>query len=195
VADEAAVFCEPLAAALQVPQLLHLRPADRVLVVGAGRLGQLIARVLRLAGVELAVVARHAHQRTRLAQAGISAIAEDAVAPSGYDHVVEATGAAGGFELARQAVRPRGTLCLKSTFRGRTPVDLASLVVDEIHLVGSRCGPFPAALRLLEQGLVDPTPLIDLRLPLRRGIEGVARAGESGILKVLFDCALPSDAG
>ncbi|KAA6187775.1 alcohol dehydrogenase catalytic domain-containing protein [Thiohalocapsa marina] len=188
VPDDAAVFAEPLAAALEIPQQVSVRADQRVLVVGAGRLGQLIARVLRLSGCALSVVARHDHQRERLALAGITAVSETQVEPHSADLVVEATGAPGGFALARRALRPRGTLVLKSTYHGRLELDLSSLVVDEITLVGSRCGPLPAALRLLQQGLVDPRPLIDARLPLARGLEALQRAAEAQVMKVLLDC-------
>jgi threonine dehydrogenase-like Zn-dependent dehydrogenase len=188
VTDEAAVFTEPLAAALQITHQLQVGPELRVLVVGAGRLGQLIARVLRLTGCDLAVVARRERQRALLAAAGIDWIGEQDVPTAGFDLVVEASGAPAGLALARRALRPAGTLVLKSTYAGEVPVDLASLVVDEITVVGSRCGPFPAALRLLAQGLVDPTPLIDARFPLARAETALRRAAEPGVLKVLIDC-------
>lgn len=186
VPDEAAVFTEPLAAALEILQQAALRPSDRVLLVGAGRLGQLIARVLKLSGCELQVVARHPGQRRLLERAGIPWLAEDRVPGRCFDRVVEATGAPGGFELARRAVRPRGLLILKSTCKGAMPVDLSQLVVDETTLMGSRCGPFAPALRLLEQGLVDPLPLIDGQFPLQDGEAALARAAEPGIHKVLL---------
>ncbi len=188
VPDEAAVFTEPLAAALQITRQVHVGPAQRVLVVGAGRLGQLIARVLRLTGCELAVVARRDRQRALLAETGIRWLAEDTVPAAAFDIVVEASGAPDGLALARRALRPCGTLVLKSTYAGEVPVDIASLVVDEITVVGSRCGPFPPALRLLERGLVDPTPLIDDRFPLSEAESALQRAAEPGVLKVLIDC-------
>jgi threonine dehydrogenase-like Zn-dependent dehydrogenase len=189
VADEAAVFTEPLAAALQVQSQLAIRPDQRVLVVGAGRLGQLIARVLRLSGCDLQVVARHPRQRALLEASGIRWLAEQAVPPGSADVVVEASGAPAGFALARRAARPRGTICLKSTYPTSLDVDISSVVVDEISLVGSRCGPFPAALRLLEQGLVDPTPLLDERAPLAEAARALERAAVPGTMKVLIDCA------
>lgn len=188
VPDDAAVFTEPLAAALQITRQVPLGPAARVLVVGAGRLGQLIAGALRLTGCDLAVVARRERQRTLLAQAGLGWLAEDAVPADAFDVVVEASGAAGGLALARKALRPGGTLVLKSTYAGAVAVDLAGLVVDEITVVGSRCGPLPAALRLLAQGLVDPRPLIDERFPLAEAEAALRRAAQPGVLKVLIDC-------
>lgn len=189
VPDTAAVFTEPLAAALEIPELTPIKPSDRVLLVGAGRLGQLIARVLALTGADLDVVARHAHQRQRLQSVGSRCITEDEVAEGRYDLVVEASGAPGGFALARRALRPRGTLCLKSTYRGEIPVALSSLVVDEIRIIGSRCGPFPAALRLMAQRQVDPTPLIDCVEPLANGVHALQRAAEPSVLKALIDCS------
>jgi threonine dehydrogenase-like Zn-dependent dehydrogenase len=188
VPDEAAVFTEPLAAALQITRQVHIDPTQRVLVVGAGRLGQLVAGVLLLTGCELAVVARRARQRALLADAGIRWLAEDAVPAASFDVVVEASGAPGGLALARRALRACGTLVLKSTYAGDVPVDLAALVVDEITVVGSRCGPFAPALRLLAQGLVDPTPLIDERLPLAQAPTALHRAAEPEVMKVLIDC-------
>jgi threonine dehydrogenase-like Zn-dependent dehydrogenase len=188
IPDEAAVFTEPLAAALEIPEQVEIRPGLRVLVVGAGRLGQLIARVLRMTGCELSVVARHPGQHRLLAAAGIASLTEDAVAAHAADLVVEATGSHGGFSLAQRAVRPRGTIVLKSTYRGHIEVDLSALVVNEITLVGSRCGPFAAALRLLEQRLVEPLPLIDTRFPLEQGSAALDRAAEPGIMKVLLVC-------
>lgn len=185
VPDEAAVFTEPLAAALEILEQVDLRPSDRVLLVGAGRLGQLVAQTLALTGCELRVVAKHPRQRRLLAERGISTLGEGEVAAKGFDVVVEATGAPAGFALARRAVRPRGTLVLKSTYRGEVAVDLAALVVEEITLVGSRCGPFPAALRLLERRAVDPVPLIDAEYPLEQAIEAFDHAARPGTLKVL----------
>jgi threonine dehydrogenase-like Zn-dependent dehydrogenase len=186
IPDEAAVFTEPLAAALGVLQQVAIHPDDRVLVVRAGRLGQLIARVLRLTGCDLSVVARHPRQRELLAVAGVASITEDAVAERRSDLVVEATGSPSGLALARRTVRPRGTIVLKSTYEGSIEVDISALVVDEIRLVGSRCGLFPAALRLLEKRLVDPLPLIDARFPLQQGIEALRQAAEPGKMKVLL---------
>ena len=103
------------------------------------------------------------------------------------DVVVEATGSPGGFEVARHAVRPRGIIVLKSTYAGTMEIDFSSIVVDEITLVGSRCGPFPPALDLLEKQQVDPAPLISAKYPLHQGLEAFDRAGQPGIIKVILD--------
>lgn len=186
LSDEAAVFCEPLAAARTILEQVHVAPSARVLLVGAGRLGQLVARVLRLGGAQLDVVVRHARQRELLEALGVRCLAEEAVASRSYELAVEASGAAEGFSLARRALRPRGTLVLKSTYAGSVNVDMSSIVVDELTVVGSRCGPFAPALRLLASGSVDPTPLIEDRFPLADGIQAFARAKAPGALKVLL---------
>ena len=186
VADEAAVFTEPLAAALEILEQVHVRPDDRVLLVGAGRLGQLVAQVLALTGAQLRVVARHSHQRALLHARGIETVAADEVEPRRHDIVVEATGSPSGLDLARTALRPRGTLVLKSTYHGEVTLDLAPFVVDEITVVGSRCGPFAPALRMLERGDVDPTPLIGETYPLAQGVDAVRAAQQPGAMKILL---------
>ena len=185
VPDEAAVFTEPLAAALEIGQQVQIHPEDRVLLIGAGRLGQLIALTLALTGADLRVVARHPRQRELLAAAGIRLIDEAEVQPWRTDIVVEATGSPAGFELARKALRPRGTLVLKSTYHGEMTLNMSALVVDEITLVGSRCGPFAPALRLLEAGLVDPTPLIAAEFRLEQAVQAFEQAARPGMLKIL----------
>jgi threonine dehydrogenase-like Zn-dependent dehydrogenase len=187
VSDEAAVFTEPLAAAVEITEQVHLAPSDRVLLVGAGRLGQLIAQVLPLSGVQLDAVAKHDVQRELLQSRGIRTLRPFEVDPRSYDVVIEATGSPDGLEIAKTALRPRGTLVLKSTYRGEVMLPLSEYVVDEITVVGSRCGPFEPALRLLEAGLVDPTPLIAERFPLADAVAAMERAGESGVMKVLLD--------
>ncbi len=194
IPDEIAVFTEPLAAALEIQEQARIRPSDRVLLLGAGRLGQLIAQTLALTGCDLQVVARHPGQFELLAAHGIAAIAEDQVESGAMDIVVDATGSPGGFHLAVKAVRPGGTIILKSTFEGEMNLNLSPLVVSEITLVGSRCGPFEPALRLLAQKLLDPTSLITARYPLCDGVAAFEHAAKSGAIKVLLE-ARPLTAG
>ncbi len=155
--------------------------------IGAGRLGQLIAQTLALTGCDLRVVARHAHQQNLLKARGIRTITEEEIQPWRWDIVVEATGSPDGFSLARRAIRPRGTMVLKSTYKGDMNVNFSSIVVDEIHLVGSRCGPFEPALRLMESRQVDPTVLIAAEFKLAKGLKAFERAAETGVLKVLVE--------
>jgi len=187
VPDEAAVFTEPLAAALEIQTQIQIKPSDRVLLIGAGRLGQLIAQTLALTGCDLRVVARHASQQNLLTARGIRLIAEDELPRRRWDVVVEATGSPLGFELARQAIRPRGRLVLKSTYKGDIQVNLSSIVVDEITLLGSRCGPFAPALRLLENRAVDPTVLIAAQLHFGEAAKAFEQAAQPGTLKVLLE--------
>lgn len=185
VPDELAIFTEPLAAALEIQQQVHVRPTDRVLLVGAGRLGQLIAQSLALTGCDLHVVARHAYQQKILVERGIRIINEENIQPWRWDIVVEASGTPGGFSLARQAIRPRGTLVMKSTYKGEIAVNFSSIVVDEVNLIGSRCGPFEPALSLIEKGEVDPSVLIAAEFELGEALLAFERASQAGVLKVL----------
>jgi threonine dehydrogenase-like Zn-dependent dehydrogenase len=187
VPDEMAVFTEPLAAALEIQDQIQVKPTDRVLLVGAGRLGQLIAQTLALTGCDLRVVARHEQQQNLLKSRGIRIISEEEIQPWRWDIVVEATGSPSGFALARRAVRPRGTMVLKSTYKGDMSVNFSSIVVDEINLVGSRCGPFEPALRLMESRQVDPTVLIADEFKLGNALKAFERAAETGVLKVLVE--------
>jgi threonine dehydrogenase-like Zn-dependent dehydrogenase len=187
VPDQSAVFTEPLAAALEIQQQVQIHPTDRVLVIGAGRLGQLIAQTLALTGCRLQVVARHPGQKELLHAWGIETIPPEDIPERKLDIVVEATGSQDGFSLARRAIRPRGTIVLKSTYKGEASINFSALVVDEITLVGSRCGPFPPALRLLDSGLVDPLPLIADTYCLEDGLPAFERAKQPGVLKVLLE--------
>ncbi|MBT8420382.1 MAG: alcohol dehydrogenase catalytic domain-containing protein [Gammaproteobacteria bacterium] len=185
VTDEQAVFAEPLAAACEIIEQVHIRSEDRVVVLGDGKLGLLIAQVLQLTGCNLLVTGHHSHKLEILAAKGIPTQLATASIEPGADIVIEATGSASGFAAARSLVRPRGTLVLKSTIHGKVPLDLSGIVVDEITLIGSRCGPFAQALRLLAEGLVDVEPLIHRRFSLDDG-PAAFRQVASGALKVLL---------
>jgi threonine dehydrogenase-like Zn-dependent dehydrogenase len=185
VPDEAAVFTEPLAAACEVLEQIHIRPTDRVVVLGDGKLGLLIAQVVALTGCDLTVIGRHEEKLAMLAARGIPTKIGDQDLARNADLVVECTGQAEGFQTARRLVRARGTLVLKSTYHALVQADLSRLVVDEIQVVGSRCGPFTAALRLLAQGLVDVTSLIEAEYPLDEALAALEHARRRGALKVL----------
>jgi threonine dehydrogenase-like Zn-dependent dehydrogenase len=186
LSDEKAVFTEPLAAALQILEQVQIGQDQKVLLIGAGKLGQLISRVLLLTGCALSVVARHESQASLLSQLELLLVDENEMPNKHFDIVVEASGAPQGLERARLAVRPAGTIVLKSTYEGKSVVDLSSLVVDEITLVGSRCGPFPTAIDLLERDVINPTPLISETRSFCEATEAFDRASESGVLKVLI---------
>lgn len=184
VPDEAAVFVEPLAAALEILQQLHLRPTEHVAVVGDGKLGLLIAQVLRLPGCAVTLVGRHPERWALLQRQGVTCLHTNDPPDMVFDLVVECTGHAGGLDTARQMVRPRGRMVLKSTFHGVSHLNLSMIVVDEVQLIGSRCGPFAPALRLLESGMVETAPLVSACYDLRDGLAAFAAA--QGNLKVLL---------
>ncbi len=187
VPDEIALFTEPLAAALEIQEQVQIKPTDRVLLIGAGRLGQLIAQTLALTSCDLYVLARHEYQQKMLGARGISSITQEEIQPRQWDIVVDATGSPDGISLARKAVRPRGTLVMKSTYKGNITINLSSIVVDEITVVGSRCGPFEPALRLLEKRVVDPTVLISAQYKLKDALKAFEHAAQPGILKVQIE--------
>jgi threonine dehydrogenase-like Zn-dependent dehydrogenase len=189
VGDDRAVFTEPLAAALQVQQQIRVGPGDRVVVVGSGKLGNLVAQTLALTRCDLTVVGRNPATLRPLADRGIRVGGHEALAAGRADLAVECTGNPDGFAIAREAVRPRGTIVLKSTYHGELALNVAMVVVDEITLVGSRCGPFAPALDLLARGLVDVGPLIADRFALADAPAAYERAARPGTLKVLIDAA------
>lgn len=186
VSDEMAVFTEPLAAALEIQQQIHIQPNDNVLLVGAGRLGQIIAQTLAITACRFQVSCRHDKQKEILINKGIHVLDETRIPAGQMDVVIEATGSPHGFTLARQAVRPGGVMVIKSTYTGELNLNMSSIVVDEITIIGSRCGPFSPALRLLEQKLVDPRLLIDSIIDLKNGLEAFKKASNPGVLKVLL---------
>lgn len=185
IADEEAVFVEPLAAAVEIFEQVHIKPTERVIVLGDGKLGLLVAQVLSLAGCDITCIGHHQAKLRHLAKLGIAACLPNEIEMGEADCVIECTGRSEGFALARKLLHPRGRLVLKSTYHGDVAANLTSVVVDEIELVGSRCGPFAPALRLLERQLVQVRSLIDSVYGLDDGIEAFERAATRGALKVL----------
>jgi threonine dehydrogenase-like Zn-dependent dehydrogenase len=197
VSNEEAVFVEPLAANFEMLEQVHLRPTDSVVILGDGKMGQLAAQVLALTGCELAMVGHNAEKLALVEPRGVRTYLLDGIAMLHATHftlehgrradvVVECTGSASGLEMALRLVRPRGALILKSTVAGNSTLNLAPIVIDEIRVQGSRCGPFPPALRALSQKLVDVRPLISERYALNEGLVAFERAGQKGVLKVLI---------
>lgn len=187
VSNDEATFAEPLAAALEIQQQVSITSTQRVLVVGDGKLGQLVAQTLALTGCDLWVIGRHREKLANLAARGIKTGLETDVTERSFDIAVECTGNPQGFDLARRSLYPRGILVLKSTYAGNLTLDASALVVDEITVIGSRCGPFAPALKLLEQEQVDVKPLIQGRYSLEEGLKAFATAQKRGILKVLVE--------
>lgn len=190
VEDEAAVFCEPLAACFEVIEQFPEIVEREVLVIGDGRLGLFQTRVLHAEGSRVGLLGRHPEKMALLAPYEIPAWSDpaQAVCSEGekWPVVVEATGAAGGFSLAVSKTKPRGVLVLKSTVASEARLNLSSVVVDEITVLGSRCGPFAPAIRVIETGAVRTSSMIHGRFALRNAPEAFEKAREKGIIKVLL---------
>jgi len=189
VPDARAVFTEPLAAAFEILEQVEIAKRTRCAVLGDGKLGLLCAQVLAGAGARVLAVGRHPEKLALLAQRGIETVLASDWRPEPHDVVVEATGRADGFHAAVAATRPRGTLVLKSTLAESPPTDLAPIVIHEISVVGSRCGPFEPALRALADERVEVDSLVSERVPLARADEALARAASPGVIKVLIDAS------
>lgn len=184
VSDEAAVFIEPLAAAFEIIEQVDIGASDSVCVLGDGRLGLLAAQVLALRTASLMVVGRHP-EKLRLLQ--LRDIATAVEAPDRrFDFVVDCTGSAAGLDEAMALVRPLGTIVLKTTVAGERSLDFNRLVIDEVTLVGSRCGPFAPAIQALAEDRIDVAPMISRTFPLEEGIEAMEYAARPGTLKVLL---------
>ena len=188
VTDAQAVFVEPLAAACGVLERCPVEPGMRVAVIGDGKLGLLCAMALHASGTAPLLVGKHASKLALATARGIETATIDAARLRGrvFDIVVEASGGASGFELALDLLVPQGALVLKSTFAGTTPIDAARVVVEEIRVIGSRCGRFAPALELLASGAVSVDPLFSEVIDLDRAEHALQRAAAPGVLKVLL---------
>jgi threonine dehydrogenase-like Zn-dependent dehydrogenase len=187
VSNQVATFTEPVAAALQIQQQIKIGSSDRVLVVGDGKLGQLVAQTLALTGCDLLAIGRHKEKLVNLEVRGIKVGFVNDVKERSFDIAVECTGNDTGFDIARSALRSRGTLILKSTYAGKLSLDASALVVDEITLIGSRCGAFAPALKLLAEEKIDVKPLINASFPLSEGLAAFELAQTRGVMKVLLE--------
>lgn len=189
IADHQAVFTEPLAAACGIIESVTITNETRVAVIGDGKLGLLCAQaVIAQTGANVVLIGKYPHKLRIARERGseILMLNEAHKLKRTCDVVVEASGSAGGFALALDILRPRGTLVLKSTFHGDTTIDAARIVVDEIRVTGSRCGRFAPALDLLRRNAVDVESLISEEHPLTGGVKAMERAAAQGILKVLL---------
>ncbi len=187
VTDRQAVFVEPLAAALEMFEQIPVSHSDRVVVLGDGKLGQLIARVMRLRTPHVLCIGSYERKLEILGKAGIETCLYGEPSERIFDIVVEATGSRRGVADALNLVRPRGVIVCKSTFRGNISLDISRIVVNEIRFIGSRCGPFSKALDLLVTGALDVEPLIDAEFSLDEGIRAFEAARRPGALKILLN--------
>jgi threonine dehydrogenase-like Zn-dependent dehydrogenase len=186
LSDRAACFIEPLAACFEILEQVAISQRDRVAVLGDGKLGMLTAMVLSNNGTPPVLVGKHASKIARAQRMGIRSTLAHELSPKSYDVVIEATGSPSGMQLATSLVRPRGTIVLKSTYHGELTLQAAPWVIDELTIVGSRCGPFPPALSELAAGRLLPEGLIDAVFPLHDIERAVQHASEPGVLKVLL---------
>ncbi|MCA9875366.1 MAG: alcohol dehydrogenase catalytic domain-containing protein [Anaerolineales bacterium] len=186
VPDETAVFTEPLAAALRIREQVQVRPSVKTAVIGPGRLGLLVGQVLALDGGDVVMIGRSRHSLERPLALGLKSCLAADFTDGSFDFIVEATGNEGGWNTAMRLIRPLGTIILKSTFVGKPQIAMSDLVVREITVVGSRCGPFAPALRLLAQGKINTQALIDAEYPLRQGLIAFTHAAKPGVRKVLL---------
>lgn len=187
VSDEQAVFVEPLAAALEINEQLHIKPMDRIIVLGDGKLGLTTALALNAQNLNVLLVGKHQNKLDIAKAQGVKTrLLADLKQEKIYDVVVEATGSLSGFETAMALVRPRGVLVLKSTIAASKEFNLAPIVIDEITVLGSRCGQFPPALRMLERGAIDFKPLISATYSVDNAIEAFEKNKEKNTLKVLI---------
>ena len=187
LADDEAVFVEPLAAAYEILEQVEIEPGLRVAVLGDGKLGMLVAQVLAQTECDLTVIGKHFSKLAMLNARDIKTAAVGAVSDGPYDMVVDCTGSTSGFESALRLVQPRGTIVLKSTLASASAIDLAPIVVNEVTVVGSRCGPFSEAIDALQNGQVGVHDLVTAKYPLADAARAFEHAQEKGALKVLLD--------
>ena len=186
VSDEEAVFVEPLAAGFEILRQVDIAPSDRVCVLGDGKLGLLIAQVLSMTGCDLTVVGNHRSKLLILDELGIRTELSSEFAGKDMDMVVECSGSGSGMETALKIVRPRGKIIIKTTIADRGRIDLNRVVINELSLIGSRCGPFPDAINAIKSGNVKLYPLISAEYSIEEGIRAFAHASERGVLKVIL---------
>ncbi len=186
VSDEEAVFVEPLAAAFEILEQITILPADKVCVLGDGKLGLLIAQVLSLTDCKLTVVGNHSEKLSILDELGIKTKIQSSFKDSSFDIVVDCTGSPSGIKMALQIVKPRGKVILKTTVAKKTHFDTSSIVVKEIEIIGSRCGPFGPALKAIESRNIDLYPMISREFTIEEGMKAVQYAMKKDTLKVLL---------
>lgn len=186
VSDREAVFVEPLAAAVRIAEQIQLRPTHRVAVIGPGRLGMLVAQVLQIRGAEVTVFGRSQGSLDLANRLGMATELIEHAPSSSFHLVADCTGSPEALQHAIRITRPCGTLILKSTYAGQASINLTKVVVDEIRVVGSRCGPFAPALRLLERRQIEVQSLIDQIFTLDQALTAFEKAAQPGVRKILL---------
>jgi threonine dehydrogenase-like Zn-dependent dehydrogenase len=189
VSDEQAVFTEPLAAAYGISEQIEITPETRIAIIGDGKLGLLCAMSLALKTANIVLIGKHIEKLSVAKKRNIEVMLLENAVPKlnrRFDVVVEASGSESGFATALDLLKPRGKLVLKSTFQGKTNLEMWRVVVDEITIIGSRCGRFAPALELLKDGVIDVESLISEELPLEDGVEAMRKASQKGVMKVVL---------
>jgi threonine dehydrogenase-like Zn-dependent dehydrogenase len=185
LSDDQAVFVEPLAASLEILVQTHIKPTWKVFVLGDGKLGLLISQVFRLTGCDLVLVGKHKNKLSIVERMGVKTATLEKLPETEADLVVECTGNPNGYNLAKRLVRPSGIIVAKSTYHQSLELNWSEIVVDEITIIGSRCGPFAPAIRLLEKGLIDTDSLITAKYSFEEVLRAFERARDSEAIKIL----------
>jgi threonine dehydrogenase-like Zn-dependent dehydrogenase len=186
ISDEEAVFVEPLSAAFEITCQTEIMPYHTVCVLGDGKLGLLVGQALSLTGCDIVVVGKHREKLSILRKRGIKTKLSSLFDTKGFDIVIDCTGSANGVHIALKIIKPRGRVIIKTTTAKRTLIDLTPVVVNELNLIGSRCGPFPQAIRALEKRKIDVLPLISRVFTLQNGIKAFQHARKKGVLKTII---------
>ncbi len=186
VSDIEAVFIEPLAAAFQILKQIEIKPSDRVCILGDGKLGLLAGQIIAMTGCNLIIVGKHSKKLSVLQKMGINTCLHSEFDEKGFDIVIDCTGSSSGIKNALDIVRPKGKIIVKTTVAGQKRFDLNRVVINELTIIGSRCGPFPQAIRAIEDRVVDVKPLISACFSLEEGIKAFKYARRRDVLKVLL---------
>jgi threonine dehydrogenase-like Zn-dependent dehydrogenase len=186
ISDLEAVFIEPLAAAFEITRQIKIKHNEDVCVLGDGKLGLLVGQVLSLTGCRLVVIGKHKEKLSILKERGIETRLSSEFNEKRFDTVIDCTGSPSGLKTALKIVKPRGRIVVKTTTAKETIIDLNNIVVNEITLIGSRCGPFPQAIKAIETGEVVLHSLINKVFPLEQGIKAFRYASRRGVLKVIL---------
>lgn len=190
ISDETAVFVEPLAAALEILEQLHIKPYEKVCVLGDGKLGLITALALNASNVDVTLVGKHQNKLDIAKEQNVKTVLLENLKQDdnkSFDVVVEATGRVSGFETSLSLVKPRGVLVLKSTIATGKELNLAPIVIDEITVLGSRCGQFVPALRLMEKNVIDFSKLVSAKLSFDNAILGFEKNKEKNTIKILLE--------
>jgi len=186
IPDEEAIFIEPLAAAYEILEQVAISSTDKICVLGDGKLGLLVAQVIANTGGELTTIGRHREKLSILDEIGIKTGLSQEFKYRDFDIVIDCTGSSSGMRMALQIVKPRGKIVLKTTMAKKIQIDMNQFVINEISLIGSRCGPFSSAVKAIRSRQIDLYPLISDVFPVEEGVKAFQYAASKGVLKVIL---------